>query len=362
MSSTYFVLAVYCILIVAASLLGGSLPRFVRLTHKRMQLLISFVGGLMLGIAVFHMLPHAIAVLGVNEINRVSAFVMLGLLVMFFLLRAFHFHHHDPHHAQHAGPDETPHSHDHDHGHSHDHNHDHDSHHGHSHDHDGGALASQKQAPQKQASPQQKTCQHGGAHTVPGTGGLDWTGVFLGLSVHTLIDGLALGASLQGDAIHQHSSWYLGLGTFLAILLHKPLDALSITALMQASHWPARWQFIVNAGFAMMCPLGAILFLVTSNWLLEQQPLLIGGMLAFSAGVFLCISLSDLLPEMEFHSHHRIPLSIALLLGIALAWGIHFLEPTSVHQPADQRAKANSIQAEPDWGISRQNPQPAISN
>lgn len=359
MSSTYFVLAVYCILIVAASLLGGSLPRFVRLTHKRMQLLISFVGGLMLGIAVFHMLPHAIAVLGTNEINRVSVFVMLGLLVMFFLLRAFHFHHHDPHHVHHAGPEESEET-SCDHGHSHDH--DHDSHHGHTHDHDGGVQLAATYTEPKQAAPNTKTCQHGGAHTVPGTGGLDWTGVFLGLSVHTLIDGLALGASLQGDAIHQHSSWYLGLGTFLAILLHKPLDALSITALMQASHWPARWQIIVNAGFAMMCPLGAILFLVTSNWLLEQQPLLIGGMLAFSAGVFLCISLSDLLPEMEFHSHHRIPLSIALLLGIALAWGIHFLEPTSVHQPADQRTKSSPTQTKPIWGMSQQKLRPAISN
>ncbi len=34
-----------------------------------------------------------------------------------------------------------------------------------------------------------------------------------------------------------------------------------------------------------------------------------GWGLAFSAGVFLCIALSDLLPEMEFHSHHRVPLS-----------------------------------------------------
>ncbi len=48
-------------------------------------------------------------------------------------------------------------------------------------------------------------------------------------------------------------------------------------------------------------------------------------------GVFLCISLSDLLPEMEFHSHNRIRLSVALILGIATAWGIGFLEPKHAH-------------------------------
>jgi zinc and cadmium transporter len=41
--------------------------------------------------------------------------------------------------------------------------------------------------------------------------------------------------------------------------------------------------------------------------------------LAFSAGTFLCISLSDLLPELQFHRHDRVKLSIALVLGLMLA-------------------------------------------
>ncbi|HWL10626.1 MAG TPA: ZIP family metal transporter [Planctomicrobium sp.] len=312
MITTLLVLAVYCSLIVIASLIGGRLPSLIKLTHKRMQILISFVGGLMLGIAIFHLLPHSIVALGINDLNRVFGCVMLGLLVMFFLLRTFHFHHHDPHHAHHI-----PHEHDHDHDHRHGHDH--------------GKIP----------------C-HQGGNQITAAGQLDWLGVFLGLSVHTLIDGLALGASLQSDSLHQHSVWYLGLGTFLAILLHKPLDALSITALMEASNWSKRSQTLVNVGFAMMCPLGALLFVFSSTWLLEQQSVLVGSMLAFSAGVFLCISLSDLLPEMEFHSHHRVPLSLALLLGIALAWGIHWLEPASAHQPTPVPANGNSDKNQTD--------------
>ncbi|WP_437186282.1 ZIP family metal transporter [Planctomicrobium sp. SH668] len=297
MSSTYLTLAVYCFLIVVASLIGGRLPQIIKLTHKRMQVLISFVGGLMLGIALFHLLPHAISYLGSNQLDRAMLCMMLGLVVMFFLLRTFHFHHHDPEQLPAVQ-------------HDHDHDHDHAGHHHHEH-------------------------AHSKKGTVPGE--LGWLGVFIGLSVHTLIDGLALGASLEAESMHTTGGWIMGLGTFLAIVLHKPLDALSITALMRASNWPAYWQTIVNATFAIMCPLGAALFLVSAGWLVDQQAILVGSMLAFSAGVFLCISLSDLLPEMEFHSHHRIPLSISLLLGIALAWGIGFLEPEATHAPRELR-------------------------
>jgi zinc and cadmium transporter len=55
--------------------------------------------------------------------------------------------------------------------------------------------------------------------------------------------------------------------------------------------------------------------------------LIVGCALAFSAGVFLCISLADLLPELAFHAHDRFPLTMMLFLGVALAWLIGFLEP-----------------------------------
>jgi zinc and cadmium transporter len=54
-----FLLVLYCLLIVVASLAGGWLPSLVQLTHNPMQTMVSFVGGLMLGIALFHLIPHA---------------------------------------------------------------------------------------------------------------------------------------------------------------------------------------------------------------------------------------------------------------------------------------------------------------
>lgn len=272
----------YCLLIVAASLFGGWLPSLVRLTHTRMQTVVSFVGGLMLGIAVFHLIPHAQHQL--RDIDTTMLWLICGVLIMFFLIRTFHFHNHGI--AEEAHDDECdPCAQDHSHSHSH-------------------------------------------AHSHPNVHHLSWFGIVVGLSIHTLFDGIALGSvSLQSDS----QVVLPGIGVFLAVLLHKPLDAVSITTLMTAGGWDKRNVQAVNAGFAMMCPLGAALVLIGVNRFPGLQQELAGAAMAFSAGVFLCIALSDLLPEMEFHSHHRLRLSLALGLGVATAWAIRFLEPAHSH-------------------------------
>src|SRR5436853_5185150 len=86
-------LTVYCALIILASLVGGWLPLLVRLTHTRLQLATSFVAGLMLGVGVLHLLPHALHQFG--SIDRTAGWVLAGFVVMFFIQRFFHFHHHD---------------------------------------------------------------------------------------------------------------------------------------------------------------------------------------------------------------------------------------------------------------------------
>lgn len=313
-TASLILFAVYSVTIVGASLVGGFLPSLVKLTHTRMQSIISLVGGLMLGIGVFHMLPHALVQLGPGGIDLVAVWMMIGMLVMFFLLRTFHFHQHGPADFQEASEQCD-----------HDHKAAGDAHHHDDHHHHAG---------------------HGQAHR------LSWVGVFLGLALHTLIDGMALGASMEADRAHLGVFALFGLGTFLAILLHKPLDAVSIASLMTASGWSSGWKLLVNLAFASMCPLGAALFFLGVQKFIHEQAAVIGCTLAFSAGVFICIALSDLLPEMEFHSHHRVRLSCMLLLGVALAWGIRFLEPEHAHnQDVDDDYQAVWPQAEPSPAI-----------
>ena len=84
-------------------------------------------------------------------------------------------------------------------------------------------------------------------------------------------------------------------------------------------------RHLVNGAFALVVPLGVVSF-VAGVRVASGQGSLLSSALAFSAGTFLCISLSDLLPELQFHRHDRLKLSAALLLGLALAWGAKGLE------------------------------------
>jgi zinc and cadmium transporter len=290
-------LTIYCICVVAGSLLGGALPGFIKLTHRRMQVVMSFVGGLMLGVALLHLLPHSLAEQG--SIDRTAAWTLLGLLAMFLLIRVFHVHAHehgdtsdliDAHHPQHAGPCD-PHP---------------------------GPLPTGEGV----------TGHH---EHLPGQHPFSWLGLALGLSLHTLIDGVALGAAVVAEAHEEHGFALFGLGTFLAVALHKPLDALSITSLMAAGGWSRRSIHLANVGFAVLCPLGAIFSVWGLTGFLAGQHVILGCALAFAAGVFLCIALADLLPEVAFHAHDRFWLTLALLAGIGLAWSIGFFEPEHSH-------------------------------
>ena len=273
-------LIAYGVAVFAAGLLGGWLPRRFHMTHTRTQLTMSFVAGLMLGVAFFHLIPHSV-VDGVADIDFSMAWVVAGLVFMLLLLRLFHFHQHDFAEVDSAC----------DHGHADSHAHDH------AHDH---------------------------AHARPPGGVFTWAGLLLGLGIHTVVDGIALGAVMRADPTE--GAGILGIGVFLAILLHKPLDALSIETVMTAAGESPGFRHGVNLAFALLCPLAALAF-----WFLASPGtgagLLLPAALAFSAGAFICIALGDLLPEIQFHSHDRFKLTLLFLVGITLAWSIGALEP-----------------------------------
>ena len=68
--------------------------------------------------------------------------------------------------------------------------------------------------------------------------------------------------------------------------------------------------------------------------------------MAFSAGIFLCISLGDLLPEVHFHSHDRLQLSGMLLLGVLLAL---LIEVSHSHeQPQPEEAEVVQVSSVKD--------------
>lgn len=281
-------LTLFCAAIVGVSVLGGLLPLATVLTHTRLQVYLSFSAGTMLGAAFFHMLPEAVR-LGAPGTLRWAA---LGLLALFFLERFFAFHHHEAP----ADPEEPCPTHPHEHAEGR----------GHS------AGLVDAHAP-------------GGTRAEAKGTSLHWGAAAFGLSAHSLVGGLALASAVAAqEQIGNGHGPSLGVGAaawgvFLATVVHKPADALTIVSLMLRAGAPRFRAHLVNSLFAAMIPAGvALFFLGIARLRPEAAVSSTASALAFSAGTFLCIALSDLLPELQFHAHDRWKLSIALLSGFAL--------------------------------------------
>ncbi|MCY3623233.1 MAG: ZIP family metal transporter [Gammaproteobacteria bacterium] len=263
-------LAAYAAAIFLASVAGGRLSEYGAMTHRRMQIVMSFVAGFILGIAVFHLLPHGMErIPGPNNLEAAALWIMFGMFVMIVLLRVFDFHQHD--------------------------------------------FSAEAEAAR--------------GDTGTGRGGL--IGVALGLGLHTVTEGAALGASVRVG--FEEEGVLPGLGVCLAILLHKPLDAYSITGMMNHAGHNPRARLAANLGYALICPGVAVASYLGAGMLgpIAEGPM-IGRALAFAVGAFLCISLSDLLPEIHFHRHDRGKLLVALAAGIGLAYGLYLVEAMAI--------------------------------
>lgn len=136
---------------------------------------------------------------------------------------------------------------------------------------------------------------------------------FIGIAVHTLANGIALGSSLMVP--------YLGVFVFLAVAAHKAPEAFSLTTVLLHTGAHRSKIILVNVLIILMIPAGALL----AYGILEPgESAWTGRALAFSAGTFLHISLSDLLPEAHRHSKSKALTSLMLLLGLAVMWLLEY--------------------------------------
>ncbi len=139
-------------------------------------------------------------------------------------------------------------------------------------------------------------------------------GLFAGseLSVHSFIDGLAIGFGLEAD-IH------VGIIIALAVITHDFTDGLSTVAVMLNSGHSLRNSLRMLFLDAIAPVLGA---LTTLFFQLPQYYLVL--LLPFFAGGFLYLGASDLLPQ----AHQRNPPSRAILLcttGCLLIFALTYL-------------------------------------
>ena len=254
-------------LILVASIIGGMVPVWFQLTHRWMQFAVSFVAGVMLGIGVLHMLPHAItdATAAANAIAksplpfRVAAgsaaanaeavrWIMISLLAGMLddVLHRAILQLPSSRCARRCGSTNIE--------------HDPRSRHDHC------------------ARPS-----HGHRHA-----DLSWSGAAFGLALHSMLNGVALAAAVQCET---GGSWLAGFGTFLVIFLHKPFDAMTISMLMGRGGWSLAWRHTINGLFSLAIPVGVLIFyfgLMPDQFSpnAASQQWYIACALAFSAGTF----------------------------------------------------------------------------
>ncbi|MCE9667482.1 ZIP family metal transporter [Myxococcus stipitatus] len=131
---------------------------------------------------------------------------------------------------------------------------------------------------------------------------------FLGLSTHTLFDGIALGSAVEEG---------VGLMALLAIVAHKVPSALSLASILKSEGRSRGGILLLSALYGAMVPAGALLYFVFDAMLHFES--LAPKALSFSAGTFLYIAVSDLLPHVHRHGKDQPGRNVlALFVGLAL--------------------------------------------
>jgi len=245
-------LLVYVFAIAVGSMLSASVPVVFPRLRARMHLFLSFSAGVLLGAAFFHMMPEAI-----HEGGMESLYWALGGFVFLFLLERYVLVHwckedegcevHLPH------GDEAPHAH-------------------------GRTMG---------------------------------IATLVGMSLHTLTDGFALGTAIEAG---------VGAGVFLAILFHKMPSSFSLAAILLHERYAARRTIVLTAIFSLMLPVGALLYFLLSG--IVSHEVFGPRALGFSAGTFLHLAVADLIPDLHRRRADRLSLSAALVAGIVLMWAV----------------------------------------
>ena len=139
---------------------------------------------------------------------------------------------------------------------------------------------------------------------------------FIGLSFHSLVDGLIIGAGFRVGLT-------LGALVSLAVIFHKISDGIFTYSLLIHDNVSKAKAWILSLAVALTTSLGAIL---TFIWAGEIKPEILGWLLAIAAGSFIYIGASDLIPEShDKWAHNHISRKHSFLNIILVLSGILFV-------------------------------------
>jgi zinc and cadmium transporter len=132
---------------------------------------------------------------------------------------------------------------------------------------------------------------------------------FLGISLHSLLDGIALGAGLMLPQ--------LGPVVLLAVIIHKMPDSMSISSILLSAGWDRQKIGKLNLLFSLTTPIGALLAFLCFRVLSPEN---VAVAIGISAGTFLAIATADILPHVH-RIEQRNPMTLVFLaIGLTISW------------------------------------------
>lgn len=134
----------------------------------------------------------------------------------------------------------------------------------------------------------------------------------IGLSFHSLLDGLIIAIGFEVNTS-------LGIITTIAVLLHKLPDGITISGILL--HSGASRKKVLNFSLltAAFTPAGTILGMILFK---NISPAVLGALLAATAGSFIFLAASDLIPETHKCKNRLAP--FMLFIGVALMLAIEY--------------------------------------
>ncbi|MGD0339684.1 MAG: ZIP family metal transporter [Bacteroidota bacterium] len=131
---------------------------------------------------------------------------------------------------------------------------------------------------------------------------------YAGLFVHAFFDGLSI-------SVGMHFNYLVGLLIFIAVLLHKIPEGMTIASIMLSADHTKKFRLWASYSLGAATMLGACMIFILTN----VDVRITGIAFAFSAGTGAYVGATDLVPEINKSENRLAP--IIVLIGMLLFYG-----------------------------------------
>lgn len=158
--------------------------------------------------------------------------------------------------------------------------------------------------------------EHGHVHIHKGQA-MPW-GLFISLSIHSVLEGIPLGYQINGMAISEAVGHHHDSSLLMGILFHQLPVAIALMTLLLNTNLTRTKAWFILMMFGIMTPIGVLIgqldFIIISDAFANY-------ILAIVVGMFLHISTTIIFETSENHKFNLLKLG-SIFIGVALAIGI----------------------------------------